>query len=172
MIEIRRCQEKEMALLAEIEDQADQIFPSGLIPPNAANYPIEHLKRANGHGSLIVASDDEQIVGFAVAEPRGQAYHLFLIAVWPQWGRQGIGGALLNQIGRDAIEKNLEKITLTTFSNIEWNAPYYKKKGFVTVFDFKSCPYLREILEAEAKEGFTNRVAMELVLWINSKQQT
>ena len=164
MIEIRDCHKNEVGLLGRIEEQADTIFPAGLLPEQLENYPLVYLERARKFGSLLLACHQQDIVGFAVAEVYLDTYHLFLLAVLPQWSRQGIGGALLGRVSDDAKLKGLAKITLTTFSHIEWNAPYYLKKGFEIIPNEDASAQLQEILKSETQAGFPNRVAMQRVL--------
>jgi N-acetylglutamate synthase-like GNAT family acetyltransferase len=161
---IRPCQDDEIGLLNDIEERADTLFPAGHLPLGANNYPVEQLECAKRDGSLIVACSDEGIVGFAVAEQRAGGYHLFLIAVMPEWGRQGIGRCLIRRIVGDAREKDLEVITLTTFSDVPWNAQYYAKLGFDIVPSSEANTFLRQILESEKEQGYRNRVAMQLLI--------
>ena len=161
MIEIRDCREDEAGLLGQIEERAHAIFPDGLISEHLENYPLVYLERARIHGSLLVACNQHDIVGFAVAEMREDSYHLFLLAVLPEWGRQGIGSALLDRISEEAKRKGLASLSLTTFSHIEWNAPYYQKKAFEIIPSAETSAYLQGILQSEAQEGFANRVAMQ-----------
>jgi len=175
MYEIRDCLDAEIPLLGEIESKADTLFPEGVIPADAENYPIDGLALASKSGSLLVATVDKEIVGFAVAEPvvvtvpakdveSVSNYHLFLLAVLPQWGRNGIGTALVRQIEARAKRTQSQHLTLTTFSNIEWNAPYYEKLGFRQLAYSDANQFLKDILNAEFAEGFSNRIAMQLVL--------
>lgn len=164
MIQIRECRENEVCLLEQIEERADALFPKGLIPEDADNYSVVSLERARQSGGLLLACQDQDIVGFAVAEVIEDSYHLFLIAVLPQWGRQGIGSALLDRVAEDARRKDLVKITLTTFSHIEWNAPYYLKKGFEIILHSDASAHLIELLNCEADQGYSNRVAMQRIL--------
>jgi GNAT superfamily N-acetyltransferase len=161
VIEIRDCHEHEIGFLGQIEERADAIFPDGLISENLENYPLVYLERARTYGSLLVACNQYDIVGFAVAEMREDSYHLFLLAVLPEWGRQGIGSALLDRVSEEAKRKGLARLTLTTFSHIEWNAPYYQKKGFEIIPRGEASACLQGILKSEAQEGFANRVAMQ-----------
>lgn len=164
MIEIRDCLAHEVGLLGQIEEQADKLFPAGFIPEHMENYPLVDLERARNFGSVMLACHQHDIVGFAVAEICEDAYHLFLIAVLPEWGRQGIGSALLDRVAQEAKSKGLSKISLTTFSNIEWNAPYYLKRGFKIIPDADANTHLQRILKSEFEEGFCNRVAMQRTL--------
>jgi hypothetical protein len=53
-------------------------------------------------------------------------------------------------------------VTLTTYRDIPWNAPFYRRLGFEELTAAELTPDLREIVLAEAKKGLepTRRVVM------------
>jgi len=55
-------------------------------------------------------------------------------------------------------------VTLLTFRDIPWNAPYYARLGFVPLADEMLPPGLRALREAEGAAGLplTARMAMRL----------
>ncbi|MEM7358987.1 MAG: GNAT family N-acetyltransferase [Pseudomonadota bacterium] len=160
MFEVRFAKETEIPLLAHIEAQADTLFPADLIPAGDDPYPPELHLRACRTGCLLVACVGQEVVGFANAEPRARDYHLYLIAVLPAWGRRGIGRALLEQVMETAKQQGHHRLTLTTFSHLPWNAPFYKSVGFNSLAYPDCPPYLKEILNNEVAAGFKQRVAM------------
>jgi ribosomal protein S18 acetylase RimI-like enzyme len=58
--------------------------------------------------ALIVADDGEQLIGSVIAGWDGWRYHLYRLAVRPQWRRRGVGTALL-----DAAEARLKEFGAT-----------------------------------------------------------
>jgi hypothetical protein len=54
-------------------------------------------------------------------------------------------------------------VTLTTFRDVPWNAPYYERLGFQAIAD--NSPGLAEIMREEASRGLdpATRVAMILL---------
>jgi GNAT superfamily N-acetyltransferase len=57
--------------------------------------------------------------------------------VHPAFQRCGIGSGLVRAAQIDARNTGLKALTLTTFRDLEWNAPFYGRLGFeeVTAID-------------------------------------
>jgi GNAT superfamily N-acetyltransferase len=90
-------------------------------------------------------------VGFAqVGEADGNA-HLEELAVLPGHMRQGLGTRLIETACAWAAEHGYPAITLTTYADVPWNAPYYERLGFAVVDDFG--PDVRERRDHEAAVG-------------------
>jgi hypothetical protein len=65
-----------------------------------------------------------------------------------------------------ARESALKAVTLTTFANVPWNAPYYERCGFARMSADDLTPGLLKIRREEAEVGFAAlpRVCMRRVL--------
>ncbi|MEM7800277.1 MAG: GNAT family N-acetyltransferase [Chloroflexota bacterium] len=165
--EIRSGAIADLPYLAAVERGADAIYPPNILPQNSFTVPIDILKRALLHQTLVVAGslEDDEIVGFAAATPKSKFLHLNQISVLPAYGRRGIGRKLVTEIVQIAQEKKLSGVTLNTFAHIPWNAPFYQSLGFqaLTEADFEDRPeldYLKRNLERERAFGLEKRVAM------------
>lgn len=87
--------------------------------------------RARDPGFLMVAGDP--VVGFAhVVEERGSA-HLEQIAVRTALSGRGIGTALIDACCTEAARRGYAELSLTTYADVPWNAPWYRRHGFVEV---------------------------------------
>lgn len=62
-------------------------------------------------------------------EDRRAAY-LEELAVRPDWGGAGLGTALLQAVCDGMGERGLSWVTLTTFREVRFNAPFYTHRGF------------------------------------------
>ena len=114
-------------------------------------------------GYCWVAVDDTgRRCGFLAAEPLGDALHINEIAVARDRQRRGIGTTLM----RTAIRAGapFRAITLTTFADVAWNAPYYERIGFRRLLPDKLGPALCAILKHEADAGLQGRCAMRLLV--------
>lgn len=70
-------------------------------------------------------------VGFVqVIEVDGWA-HLEQVSVLPEFGRRGIGRRLVDAAADAARERGYRELTLRTFVDVPWNAPFYLTCGFV-----------------------------------------
>ena len=91
------------------------------------------LTDAIGASRLWVAVADGgtgDVVGFALAIWCGDDAHLQELDVFPSWGRRGIGRRLVAAVCEWAADSGCERVTLTTFVGISWNAPFYAGLGF------------------------------------------
>ena len=50
-------------------------------------------------------------------------------------------------------ERGCAALTLTTFTEVPWNGPYYRRCGFRVLGDAELTPGLRKIRAAEAEHG-------------------
>jgi GNAT superfamily N-acetyltransferase len=128
------------------EDAADLLReePSlaGLpIPPTAS--PQDHAK-VIAKGRSLTALVGNQIVGFAAAAPAGRELHLHELSVVRAHQGRTIGATLLEALAVDARNSGYRAITLNTFRDIPWNAPFYARHGFVEVENFEGRPHLAE----------------------------
>lgn len=113
-----------------------------------------------------VAVYEETIVAFAIVKVFHHVVHLHEIDVHPMHARRGLGRALITHIAHWARNLRHTALTLTTFADVPWNAPYYLRLGFTVVEAPASISHLKTILEAEAHAGFemAYRIAMQMDL--------
>jgi GNAT superfamily N-acetyltransferase len=123
---IRLSLPEEFAVLEEVERAADVLFLERFRPETWP--PTE--SRAADPGFVLVAANGGPI-GFAhVLEADGIA-HLEQVSVLPEHGGRGIGGVLVEAAKGEARTRGYGRLTLRTYADVPWNAPFYKKLGFV-----------------------------------------
>lgn len=66
---------------------------------------------------------------------------------------QRLGQALINAVSEWARQQGISALTLTTFGEVPWNAPYYKTLGFKAIPVTNETAGLRRIREEERKHG-------------------
>jgi GNAT superfamily N-acetyltransferase len=81
------------------------------------------------------------------------ALHIEQVSVHPRAARRGVGRALLAHAADRAREEGLTALTLTTFTEVPWNAPYYARLGFRPLREADLTPGLRAIRATEAGHG-------------------
>jgi GNAT superfamily N-acetyltransferase len=88
-------------------------------------------------GHCLTALVGEEVAGFLVAEPFRRELHIWEMDVAPQFQRRGIGAGLVRAAQIDARNTGFKALTLTTFRDVAWNAPFYARLGFeeVTAID-------------------------------------
>ncbi len=127
--------------------------------------PAETHRRHIARGHCLVACAGDAPVGFLASEPFGRELHIREMSVVPEWQGRGIGAALVRACMIDARNAGFLALTLTTFREVPWNAPFYRRLGFADV-DPASHDRLAQVLADETEGGFSpeSRVAMTLAL--------
>lgn len=154
--------------LPGIELAAVELFPEADVPPALRSDTTSEREflEAQTSGHLWVALTDSQTpIGFAIAEVIDGVAHLEEVDVDPEHGRRGVGTALIRAVCAWTA-RNYDAVTLTTFSHLPWNAPFYRHLGFREIPAAEIQPGLAAILEDEGRRGLdiTTRIAMRLDL--------
>lgn len=130
--------------------------------------PFETLVENQHTGRVWVAvwTETDVPVGFAVATLMHDHPHLQEMDVLPDHSRNGLGTRLVDAVCDWAIANNYPWLTLTTFRDIPWNAPFYQRLGFEIVPSADWTPGLRAVMQAEAATGLpvADRVVMRKML--------
>lgn len=161
---IRPARFQDVQHLTTIERAAETLFPAGLLPETGQVVELDALETAVKAQNLHVAEVDGSVVGFALCDLLGGYLHLHEMSVHPHFGRRGIGRGLVEATKISAQKLGLPGVTLTTFSHIPWNRPFYERCGFSTLNGPQLSPELTKLLQQEDADGFTNRVAMLALL--------
>lgn len=169
MTSIRPATPKDIPFLPPIESAACILFEA--IPAIAVLLlyltEIEEFQEAQRQGLLWVAEDASgALVGFALAEWIDGLLHLEEIDVLPEHGRQGFGTRLVRAVCDWARERGVVAVTLCTFREVPWNAPFYARLGFRVLREVELSPGLAERVREEEQAGLPRalRVAMRLDL--------
>jgi GNAT superfamily N-acetyltransferase len=158
---IRPAVSADLAYLQAIECAAATLFPAGRIPDVDDVMPLGELGQALDAGLLWVAVSEAAVVGFAMAQECGDALHLAVMAVHPDHGARGHGRSLVLALCDAALRRHASSITLTTFADVPFNGPFYRKQGFQPVANAQLSHRLRALLEHETALGMANRIAMQ-----------
>jgi len=154
---------RHLAELPEIERAATAVFPPDDLPSPAQLQMISasEFERAQANDRLWVAVDaNDSPVGFLMAELLDDALHITEMDVHPEHARRGLGVTLLRHVLLEAEHRGQTSVTLTTFSHLPWNAPFYQRNGFAELRLDDCGPELRARLANETERGLRNRVAM------------
>ncbi|GAA1029283.1 GNAT family N-acetyltransferase [Virgisporangium ochraceum] len=92
-------------------------------------------------------------VAYLIADVVDGCLHIEQVSVHPRAARQGIGRRLIEHAALYARQHGLAGLTLTTFADVPWNAPYYERCGFRVVPDEELTPGLRAVRRNEAAHG-------------------
>ncbi|TYC11254.1 GNAT family N-acetyltransferase [Actinomadura syzygii] len=129
------------------------VFPPG---PTVAELVIDK------GGEILVAGDPP--VGFAVLGEVDGAVHLEQISVRGDLTGRGIGVRLLDAVKARAAGRGSPGVSLLTFQDVPWNAPWYAAHGFEELLEERWGPGIRAYWEAEIEEGL-HVLGPRLVMW-------
>ena len=123
----------------------------------------QHLDYAE-RGLSWLALANELPVGFILAETHVSSLFIVELSVHLDWQGKGMGRRLIACVADQARKRGLASLTLTTFRDVPWNAPFYARLGFEMITTLT--PELREKREEEMAHGlaYDARCAMRLPL--------
>jgi len=156
---VRPAQPSEIETVRAIERASAQRFV-GLMDALAEDEPspASVLAARIEASGLLVAEIDSAVAAFVMFRPVGDGLYIEQIDVLPAFERRGIGAVLI-----DAVGARTRRLTLSTFRDVPWNAPYYRRLGFRDLDDKKLAPDLQEIRREHLARGLDEsaRVFME-----------
>ncbi|MCU6304045.1 GNAT family N-acetyltransferase [Enterobacter cloacae] len=123
----------------------------------------QHLDYAERGLSWLALAND-QPVGFILAETHVSSLFIVELSVHLDWQGKGMGRRLIACVADQARKRGLASLTLTTFRDVPWNAPFYARLGFEMITTLT--PELRKKREEETAHGlaYDARCAMRLPL--------
>jgi GNAT superfamily N-acetyltransferase len=168
MFSIRTASPADVPGLPAIERSASEAF---LAVPDLAWIATDDVQSETRHYALIEAGAawvavqaNGELLGFLSGEQIGRRLHIWELAVLRRRQGQGVGRALMETAVRWAKTQNLNALTLTTFRDVPWNEPFYRRLGFRTLGRGDLTTELHAILKDEVRNGLPRekRCAMEL----------
>jgi GNAT superfamily N-acetyltransferase len=130
---IRSAQVEELPLLAPIEQAAAIRFQDTPYAFLADSEPlsIEFVQQRFQAGQVWVIVDQaDQVIGFALTREVDRTLYLEELDIAPQHGRRGLGKALVETVQAWGKDSGYNTMSLSTFRDLPWNAPFYAKLGF------------------------------------------
>jgi GNAT superfamily N-acetyltransferase len=163
----RPARAEDLPHLPEIEHAAAQLFRHTKYSELADDSPpdVALFQSWLQDGAIWVAVDSqENVVGFAVAGEVDRQGFLIELDVHPAHGRRGLGRRLIKPVRAWGREQGYEALRLSTFADVDWNAPYYARLGFRALTEDELSPGLLKIRGQEAASGLdvVRRVFMTL----------
>ncbi|MDL4770918.1 MULTISPECIES: GNAT family N-acetyltransferase [Thermomonosporaceae] len=150
----------DLPLLPAIEESADGLFaPLGIVFPPGPTVVEQMAERG---AEILVAGDPP--LAYTVVDELDGAVHLEQISVHADHVRRGIGGRLLGAVRARAAEAGSPGVSLLTFRDVPWNAPWYARRGFAELPRERWGPGLRALWAAEIDAGLHD-LGPRLVMW-------
>jgi GNAT superfamily N-acetyltransferase len=168
---IRLAREHDTPLLSIVERSAARRFQMvpGLewLADGGVLREAVHLRCIRGGTCWVAVDEHDSPVGFLSAEAAAEReLHIHEMSVSETFQGHGIGRALLEAAIEWAVTHHLAGLTLTTFHDVPWNAPFYNRIGFEVLGVSGLDERLSGLLREEVEEGFAEgtRCAMRLSL--------
>ncbi|HEX5596377.1 MAG TPA: GNAT family N-acetyltransferase [Micromonosporaceae bacterium] len=146
----------ELEILRGIERAAGECFRDLGLPEIADDEPlsVKELLKYQQAGRAWVAVDQGDLpVAYLIAELIDDNLHIEQVSVHPSHARRRVGRSLLEYAAQRALAQGVPALTLTTFAEVPWNAPYYLRCGFRILDESEWTPGLRLIRQQEAAHG-------------------
>ena len=130
---IRPPRPAELRAVQQVEVAAGRLFAEVGMDLVAQHDPFSlfELQGFLDRGAFWVAAPvgGDPVAYLLVEEVDGCA-HVEQVSVHPDHGRRGVGTRLIDTAEGWAAARGLPALTLTTFSEVAWNRPYYERLGF------------------------------------------
>ena len=168
-VTIRQARAEDLQHLAAIETSGADTFAAHglghLLADGSPPAPDGHWEPALEAGLIWVADEAGRgPIGFLAGELADDGLYIAEVDVVMDRQRQGHGRRLLAAAIDWARARGLAGLTLTTFRNVPWNAPFYARLDFRELDPAKTPPHLAAALAKEAARGFEDRCGMRLAL--------
>lgn len=165
-VRIRAARRGDLRQVRAIERQAQRSFLDSPHPEAArlAPLPLEELRWQLEEGWLLVAADEaDQPVAFVGCYVIDGDVFVEEVDVQADYAGQRIGARLLDRVDEAARSRGFRRVVLTTFADVPWNAPYYRRLGFHTLPREEWGPELHSRVEEEDEGGLDRRTRVCMV---------
>lgn len=116
-----------------IEYEAAQRFVDVGMTGIAAAQPMNlaFVRRKIDASEIVVAVHEvARCVGFVMFAPLATRFYIEELDVLTGWAGHRIGAALIERVEALARAAGVQTLVLSTFREVPWNAPYYRRLGF------------------------------------------
>ena len=152
---MRLARAQDISAIQRIETAAGEIFRTLRMDLVADDEPpsTDELRRSVDSDRAWVAVRDDEPVGYLTYELVAGEWHIEQVSVDPEHAGRGLGRQLVERVADIAAAAGVRALTLTTYRDVPWNAPYYERLGFRELPEPAWTPELRAIREREARHG-------------------
>ncbi|NUS74213.1 MAG: GNAT family N-acetyltransferase [Corynebacteriales bacterium] len=146
----------ELPALQDIERAAGQCFKDVGMPEIAADDPLSLDELAWFQASemaWVAVNETDQPMAYLIAKIVDDDFYVEQISVHSAYARRRIGKAMLDHVAGVARDADASHLTLATFRDVPWNAPYYLTCGFEIMSRESLTPGLLAIQRQEIDHG-------------------
>lgn len=148
---IREATNADIDWMRKIETAAGQLFLKTEMPQIAHDAPPERrvYRTAITKQRAWLALYQGWPAGYLIAKDLDGDLYLDQLSVDPDFSGKGIGAELIDHAEEIARRNALARLTMFTFRDVPWNAPYYLRLGFEQLPIEQFGPQLQRVLQAE-----------------------
>jgi GNAT superfamily N-acetyltransferase len=132
---IERGAPSDAARLREVERAAGARFREIGMAEVADNEPtpVSILEDRASSGRLLIARDGKgSLAGFLIWSPKDGLAYIEEVSVDPAHAGHKLAARMIDRLCAD-VRADFARVSLATFRDVPWNAPYYTKLGFVEI---------------------------------------
>jgi ribosomal protein S18 acetylase RimI-like enzyme len=115
--------------------------------------PAQLLDHHRAGLAWVTVDEAGRPVAYLIAEEIDGSLHVEQVSVHPRAARRGLGRDLVEHAAEEGRQRGLAALTLTTFTEVPWNGPYYLRIGFRVLADDELTPGLRAVQRHETAIG-------------------
>jgi GNAT superfamily N-acetyltransferase len=157
--------ERDIKAMIALERRATELFRTigyDFVADAEVTDADEHRNVMRNGATIAAEAPDGALAGFAMLTVLDGDAHLDEIDVDPAHQQRGLARALIGKGELWAMRKGFDAITLTTYRDVPWNGPFYRRLGYLAFEPEPRRKELRSLIEKEAGWGFAAkpRIAM------------
>ena len=151
-LHMRLATPSDYAAIEQIENASDQLLVDRLRPLTWEQAPTGGSRAAeSGYILVAEATKGSGVIAFIHVLEHDQSAHLEQLSVLPAHGRRGHGRALVEAAKSEARNRGYQSLSLRTYADVPWNAPFYASAGFVETKP--ATEFHKRIAEVEERLG-------------------
>lgn len=153
---IRPARRDDVAVMQRIEVRAGRAFLAVGMDEVAGDEPLDAATLTayvDDGRSWVATGPDDRPVAYVIADEVDGRGHVEQVSVDPDHRGRGLGARLVDEVGAWAGARGLDGLSLTTFVEVPWNAPYYERLGFRALSPDELGEGLRAVRAHEAALG-------------------
>ena len=148
---IRPAAEVDLERLVDVEVRAGQLFRSVGMAKVAEDVPDRGaLRESIEAGRVWVSQVGAAIAEYVAAEVLDANAHVAQVSVAPEYAGRRIGQAMIGVVEAWGRAAGRPATTLTTFTDVPWNGPYYVRLGYRVLAGGDIGPELARTMAHEA----------------------
>lgn len=119
-------------------------------------------ERAKAGRLYIAVAAAGEIAGFLIWSPKDGLAYIEEVSVHPDHAGHRLAARLIDELTND-VRSHMPALSLATFRDVPWNAPYYASLGFVEMPQDKAGPDHQQSWHHQAANGLD--MARRLFMW-------